>query len=237
MSDADGTRDAAAAPSAPAPLPDPVGEPFDPATGAPVPPVERPWWAPLTLVAFVALVVCTNVANVVWARWIGDHPERVLALSSRNRYLALALTSGVSIPAYVAIATARIGAAFVVCHLIGRAYAEDAIALFKRYLGFNDDAERTFDRGFEKAEWALIPLFAGSNIVAVLSGVRRTPLPKVLGLLAVGIAGRLAVMWWLAQAFEDQLLDLLEVITRYQWWFIAASLVLVVVANARNLRR
>ena len=221
MSDADAARPDAAAARDEAPL---EGH-------------ETPAWAPLTLVAFVGLVVCTNVANAVWAGWIADRPELVLALSSRNRYLALALTAGVAIPAYVVIASVRIAAAFVVCHLIGRAYADRAIGWFERYLGLNHEAQRTFDRGFERAEWALIPFFAGSNVVAVLSGVRRTPFAKLAALLAIGIAGRLALMWWLARTFESQLLDVLDVVTRYQWWIVAASIVLVVAVNARNLRR
>ena len=52
-----------------------------------------PWWGPLTIVAFVALVVCTNVANAVFAAWVDDHPAGLLALSSRQRYLALRVRS------------------------------------------------------------------------------------------------------------------------------------------------
>ncbi len=227
MSDADAFPDALPDPSTvDVSLPEPELDPH-----------VKPAWAPLTLAAFVALVICTNIANAVWARWINDDPEFVLLLSSRNRYLALALTSGVSLFAYAAIALFRIGIAFVVCHMIGRAYAGEAIGWFKRYLGFNDEAERSFDRGFEKAEWALIPFFAGSNIVAVLSGVRRTPFPKLIGLLTVGIAGRLLLMWWLARTFEDQLLDFLDLVARYQWWFLGGSILIVVLVNLKNFRR
>lgn len=203
----------------------------------PPPAHVRPVWAPLTLVGFVALVICSNVASAVWARWVNTNPEGLLLLSSRNRYLALTLASGVSIPFYVAIGFARIGAAFVVCHLVGRAYRDDVAGWFSRYLGFNQQSIDAFDRGFDKAEWALIPFFAGSNIVAALSGVRQTPPAKLAALLAVGIGARLALMWWLARTFEDQLVDLLAFIQRYQWWVLGASVALVVVANARNLRR
>jgi hypothetical protein len=54
----------------------------------------RPAWAPLSLVAFVALVICTNVASAVWAKWVNTNPTGLLILSSRNRYLALTLASG-----------------------------------------------------------------------------------------------------------------------------------------------
>jgi membrane protein DedA with SNARE-associated domain len=216
-------------------LPDPIGDPV----ALPSPHV-RPRWAPLTLAAFVGLVICTNIANATWPKLTdvdSPNPELLLLLSSRNRYLAFALGSDVSIPAYIAIGFLRIMAAFLVCHLIGRAYSNDAIGWFKKYLGFNEEAERTFDAGFQKAEWALIPIFAGSNIVGVLTGVRRTPWTKLLPLLTIGIAGRMAMMWWLSRFFEDELDSFLEFTTRYQWWFLIGSVGLVVLVNLKNMRR
>ena len=219
-------------------LPEPTG----PAT--PLAPPEEihqpPRWAPLTLAAFVALVISTNIANATWARLVDvDDPnaELLLLLSSRNRYLAFALGVDVSVVAYVVIGFARIALAFAVCHLIGRAYSYQATGWFKRYLGFTDEAEMAFDRGFEKAEWALIPIFVGSNIVAVLTGVRRTPVKKLVLLLTIGIIGRLALMWWLAQFFEDELESFLRFTTRYQWWVLGISIAAVVLVNLRNVRR
>jgi len=200
----------------------------------------KPKWAPFTLVAFVGLVICTNVAAAVWPKLIesdSPQPELLLLLSSRNRWLVLALGSDVSIPAYFLIAIVRIGLAFLVCHLIGRAYAGQAIGWFKKYLGFNDEAEKTFDRGFEKAEWALIPIFAGSNIVGVLTGVRRTPWSKLLPLLAIGIVGRLLLMIWLERTFESQVESFIDFTTGNQRWFIIGSVALVVLVNLKNFRR
>jgi hypothetical protein len=199
-------------------------------------PHVRPAWAPLTLVAFVALVVATNVASGVWARWVDTNPEGLLVLSSRNRYLALTLAAGVPVGVYVVIGFLRIGAAFVVCHLIGRAYHDDAIGWFRKYLGVSTEAVDGFNRGFSKAEWFLIPFFAGSNIVAALSGVHRTPPMRLALLLSVGIAARLALMWWLARTFEAQLVDFLEWLQRYQWWAVGLSIALVVLINLRNFR-
>jgi hypothetical protein len=219
-------------------LPDPTG----PATplAAPVEVHQPPRWAPLTLAAFVGLVICTNIANATWARLVDvDNPnaELLLLLSSRNRYLAFALGVDVSIVAYALIGFFRIAVAFAVCHLIGRAYSYQATGWFKRYLGFTDEAEQAFDRGFERAEWALIPIFSGSNIVAVLTGVRRTPLPKLAVLLSIGIAARLALMWWLSRFFDDELDTFLRFTTRYQWWVLGISIGMVVLVNMRNLRR
>jgi len=218
---------------------DALGDPMIPKSEpAPEPtPHVRPNWAPLALVAFVALVICSNVASAVWARWVNTNPEGLLLLSSRNRYLALTLAAGVSIPFYVVIGFLRIGAAFIVCHLVGRAYRDDVAGWFVKYLGLTKESISAFERGFDKAEWALIPFFAGSNIVAALSGVRQTPPVKLISLLAIGIAGRLALMWWLARTFEDQLVDFLEFLQRYQWWAVGISIALLVAVNSRNLRR
>ena len=146
-------------------------------------PHTPPWWAPLTLVAFVALIICTNVANAVWARWVNTSPEGLLLLSSRQRYLVLVVAGGISPFTYVVIGTVRIAAAFIVCHLIGRAYRDTALSWFTRYLGITPEALDVYNRNFTKAEIGLIPFFAGSNIVAVLTGVHRTPPVRLAVLL------------------------------------------------------
>jgi membrane protein DedA with SNARE-associated domain len=197
----------------------------------------RPWWGPLTIVAFVGLVICTNVANGVWAGWVDDHAAALLALSSRQRYLALTVAGGIGVTPYVVIGTARIAAAFVVCHLAGRAYRDDILRLFTRYLGVTPEALDAYDKALDKAEVAIIPFFVGSNIVAVLTGIRRTPPLRLAVLLAVGIAGRLALIWWLAKAFEEPLVDFLGAVQRWQLWIIGASIALVIVVNLRNFRR
>jgi hypothetical protein len=182
-------------------------------------------------------VVCTNVAGAVWARWIDTNPEGLLALSSRNRYLALALAADVPLWAYVVIGTLRLVLAFTVCHLIGRAYGDRALGWFTRYLGVTNESIAGFQRGYGRAELVLVPFFAGSNIVAVISGVHRSSPVRLAALLAVGIAGRLVLIWWLARTFEEQLVDFLEWLQGYQLWAIGISIALVVLVNLRNLRR
>ena len=198
---------------------------------------RRPWWAPLTIVAFVGLVICTNVANGVWARWVESNPEALLALSSRQRYLALSVPGGIGVVPYVAIGTVRLAAAFVVCHLAGRAYRDDLLRLFTRYLGFTPEALDAYHQALDRAEIVVIPFFVGSNIVAVLTGIRRTAPLRLGVLLAIGIAARLALIWWLAKVFEEPLGDALGWVQRYQWWFVIVSVILVIAVNARNYVR
>ena len=197
----------------------------------------RPPWAPFTLIAFVGLVVCTNVAGAMWAKLLESSPDALLALSSRNRYLVLALGADVSMFSYWVIGGLRIALAFVVCHLIGRAYSDEALRWFIKYLGVTPEALDQFNRGFAKAEWVIIPFFAGSNLVAALSGVHRTPWHRMLALLAVGIVGRLALVWWLAQIFDEELEDFVGWIQKYSWWAVGISVVLVLLVNFRNFNR
>lgn len=195
-----------------------------------------PWWGPIAVAAFVGLVVCTNLANAFWARWVIDNPVGLLALSSRQRYLVGTVAAGIGVVPYVVVATVRLGAAFVVCHLIGRAYRGKVLRVFTRYLGLTPEAIDTYHRGLERAEIVVVPFFAGSNIIAALTGIRRTRPGRLAVLLAVGIAGRLALMWWLAKVFEDPITDFLRWVDRYDKWVILASVALVILVNVRNFR-
>ena len=208
------------------------------ATPTPPPDADhtRPWWGPVALAIFVGLVVCTNIAAASWARLL-DEPEQLLALSSRNRYLVLALGADVSTARYWLIGGTRIAFAFLVCHMIGRAYADTALTWFVKYLGVTQDSLDQFNRVFSRVEWVLIPFFAGSNLVAALSGVHRTPLVRVVALIAVGIVARLALIRWLASVFPSELESLVDWLNRYSWWFFGLSIVVVVLFNVRNFRR
>jgi hypothetical protein len=208
-------------------------------TGAdPVDVHHRPSWAPLTIAAFLALVVCTNIANVVWADWVDEHPARLLALSSRLRYLVFTAAGGIDALPYGVIGGLRIAAAFIVCHLAGRAYRDDLLRVFTRYLGLTPEALDAYHRVLDKAEIVIIPWFAGSNIIAALTGVRKTAPARLVTLLAVGIAARLALFWWLATGpFEDEVKRVLKWVDRYTIPIIIGSFALVILVNVRNFRR
>lgn len=197
---------------------------------------ERPRWAPLTLAAFVLLVAGTNIAGIAWARLVTDDPALLLMLSSRNRYLALALGADLGGIPYWIIGSLRIAAAFVVCHLIGRAYHATALNWFTRYLGVQPQALDGFRRAYERAEWIVVPFFVGSNLVAALSGVQRTSARRLAALLAVGIAARLVLIQWMAAVFDQQLTDFLTWLQRYSWWAVGISFAIVLVVNMRHLR-
>ena len=193
---------------------------------------------PLWLVLFVALVVCTNVANSMFARLVGSNPLGLLALSSRNRYLTLtAIDADISWVRWGAMAMVRLGAAALVCHMIGRTYGDRALRWFWKFLGMREDNVRIFERQFEVAEVVLVPLFVGSNLVWAVSGAAKSSWRKLVPLFVIGVVARLALIWWLAHAFEDQLRKVVDVMTRYQWPIVGVSIGLVLLVNLANLRR
>ncbi|MGZ4740410.1 MAG: hypothetical protein ACXV5U_04045 [Ilumatobacteraceae bacterium] len=200
-------------------------------------PRHRPSYGPYLLILFVGLVACTNIANVVFASWVKTHPERLIMLSSRNRYLIGAVGAGISPFAYVVIATVRLGLAAAVCHFLGRAYGDTALRWFTRFLGMSQESVDRFEAQYRTAEWVLIPIFVGSNIVFVLSGMVQTRWRRILPLLVAGILVRLALLWWLAKEFESQVKSVIDFLQRYQLPIIIGSLVLVIISNIINIRR
>ena len=201
--------------------------------------LERPVprHGPIWVVAFVGLVICTNIAAATWVTLVDEHPAKLLLLSSRNRFLVATVPSGISPWTWAALGALRLTLAAAVCHLLGRAYGDRALRWFWRYLGMPQEQVTKFEQAFARAEWAVVPFFVGSNIVWVLSGAARTNWKRLAPMLVVGLTGRLALMWWLAKVFEDELKDTLSWIDQYQWWFLVGSLGIVLLANLRNFRR
>ena len=200
-------------------------------------PHQRAAYGPFLVAAFVGLVVCTNIANIVFARWVKTQPEQLIMLSSRNRYLIGAVGAGISPVSYAVIATIRLTLAAAVCHFLGRAYGDHALRWFTRFLGMTTEAVDRFEQQYRTAEWVLIPIFVGSNIVFVLSGTVRTRWRRIVPLLLIGIAARLALLWWLAKQFESEVKSAINFLQRFQLPIIVGSIVLVVLTNVANIRR
>lgn len=196
-----------------------------------------PWWGFVALAAFVALVVCGYVATAVAPTWANSNPEGLLALNSRIRHLLLAVGGGVSFWSYAVIAGLRLALAFVVCHLIGRAFSDRTLEWFGKYLGYRREQMENLINGFDKVDWAIVPWFAGSNIVAAISGVRLMGPVRLGVLLTIGIAGRLVLYWWIGKAFESELDSVLSWLDRYQWPLTILSIGIVLATIFLNVRR
>lgn len=208
----------------------------DDAIAAEVATLPVPRSGPAWLGAFACLLVAANVGSIMLTKLVAEHPGVLLALSARNRHLVLTVPSELHPAAWAVIGALRLSLSAVVCHYLGRAYGDRALRWFWRYLGMSGEQVDRFERGVSDAEWALVPLFVGSNIVWVLTGAARTSWRRLAPLAAVGIAGRLALLWWLASQFERQLTSVIDFTTQYQTWFILGTLAIVVLTQVRNFR-
>lgn len=205
-----------------------------PTDDAALTPVPRS--GPVWLGAFVCLLVAANVGSVMLTKLVAEHPGVLLALSSRNRHLVLTVPSDLSPAAWAIIGALRLTLSAVVCHYLGRAYGDRALRWFWRYMGMSGDQVDRFERGVSNAEWVLVPFFVASNIVWVLTGAAQTSWRRLAPLAAIGIAGRLALLWWLASQFESQLTSVIDFTTKYQTWFILGTLAIVIATQVRNFR-
>ena len=208
---------------------------FGAATQAP-----RAPWTPLQiaiLACYLGLIVIANVGSITAPTLQRKHPNVMLALSSRNRHLLLAVVNHISPVAYGAIAFSRLMLASLVCYTLGRAFGTRVLGWLRRYMGVPQVSIDQMERGFEVAAWALVPFFAGSNLVCMLAGLRPLPFKRFVTLIAAGIVGRLVLFWILAERLRSPLEKFVKFSTRFQWPLMAALLAWVVLSNVRNLRR
>lgn len=197
----------------------------------------RPRWAPLPLIAFVSLVVCGYIGTGVAPKWVNSNPEGLLMLHARVRHLLLVAGSDISFWSYIVIGGLRLALAYVVCHLIGRAFGRDVLVWFGKYLGAKPKQIQDILQLFHKGEWFVVPFFTGSNIVAAITGIIRIPLRRLVPLVAIGIVGRLLLWWWVADIADDEVDAVLDFLNRYQTPALIISIVLTVAVIGINLRR
>jgi membrane protein DedA with SNARE-associated domain len=200
-------------------------------------PPTPPWWAPLTLVAFVSLVVCSYIGTAVSTKWVNTNPEGLLMLSSRVRHLLAVAGGGIDFWSYFWIGGLRLALAFVVCHLIGRAYGRTVLIWFGKYLGVRSEQIHSIMHLFHRAEWIVIPFFAGSNVVAAISGIARVSALRLTVLLTVGLVVRLVLWWEVARIADDEIDGVLDFLNTYQTPALIVSVVLTIGFVMLNLRR
>jgi membrane protein DedA with SNARE-associated domain len=199
---------------------------------------ERPAWAPLTLIAWVALVVAGYIGTAFSTDLVNERPVVLIALHARVRHLLLAAGGDITWWEYGLVGGLRLALAYAVCHLIGRAYGSDVLVWFGRYLGVTGAQIQNILQMFHKAEWFVLPFFVGSNVVAAITGISRTPLPRLVGLVTLGIVGRLVLYWLLARVFfESQVDSVLDFLATYQRPALIAMIALTVGAIGLNLYR
>ncbi|MEI2638167.1 MAG: hypothetical protein V9F03_04080 [Microthrixaceae bacterium] len=69
---------------------------------------------------------------------------------------------------------------------------------------------------------------APNNPVCLLAGVAAMPIRRFVILNVTGTIGRVLLVRFIGHLFEDQIESVLDMIARYQGWFLRGSIILVV---------
>jgi membrane protein DedA with SNARE-associated domain len=195
--------------------------------------VSRPWPLPLLLVPIVTAMVLAMVGDVIGPTLINEHPLWQITINPRNRWMLLAAPQ-VDVWEFFVVGFARLVAIDPLFYVLGVQHGDRALRWAERKLGDDGGFVRKLEGGFGKAAPGIV-LVAPNGYVCLLAGAAGMRARTFLALNVVGTLGRLALFRAAGEAFRDQLFDVLEFIQRYQWWLVAASLI-VVSMQARRRR-
>lgn len=185
--------------------------------------------SPHTLKLLVApvifLVICSNVANVLWPTLQEDHPLLLIALSSINRYLIL-VSDQLDAVSYYTVGTLRLLVSDPLFFLLGYWYGDRALEWMDRKAPTYGPMLRRFQKVFGKAAWPLVVIMP-NNFICLFAGAAGMRISLFFALNLVGTLGRLYLIRRLGEAFSSPIGSFQEVVGEYRWWFIAGSFVLV----------
>ena len=187
------------------------------------------WLLPTLTASIVALVIASNLGNMVWASWVEDRPLGLLALNSSNKYLLVTSVSLEFVP-MVVVATVRLLAPDPIFFAMGWLYGDRALHWARRtfpgagqLLDYADGDPRLVHKVLN-----VLVVVAPNNLVCLVAGVVRYPIKRFVVLNVVGTVGRVLLMRWIGLFFEDQIEDVLDIVDRYQTWLLWGSIAAVV---------
>jgi membrane protein DedA with SNARE-associated domain len=184
----------------------------------------------------LAVVVLNTIVgyggDIVGPSLINDHPLLQIALTARNRWLLLA-TPQLGAVAFYTVGFLRLVSTDPIAYLLGWQYGDKAKAWAEKQIGDENGFIRKIEGWFGKAA-PLVILIMPSFYWCVLAGSSRMK-PKVfITLNVIGTIGRLLLFRLAGAAFRDQLEDLLDLVQRYQWWLVGATVVFVAISLFRQ---
>lgn len=185
----------------------------------------------LLIAPVIFLVICSNIANVMWPTLQEDHPLLLIALSSINRYLIL-VSDQLGAVEYYAVGTMRLLVSDPLFFLIGYWYGDRALEWMDRKAPTYGPMLRKFQGAFGKAAWPLV-VIAPNNFICLFAGAAGMRIAWFFALNLTGTIGRLYLIRVLGEAFSSPIDSFQGFVGEYRWWFIAVSAV-VVAFSLRN---
>lgn len=197
-----------------------------PTTGIRTPPSQHT--LKLLIAPVIFLVICSNVANVMWPTLQEDHPLLLIALSSINRYLIL-VSDQLGALEYYAVGTLRLLVSDPLFFLLGYWYGDRALEWMDRKAPTYGPMLRRFQGAFGKAAWPLV-VIAPNNFICLFAGAAGMRIGWFFALNLVGTVGRLYLIRVLGEAFASPIDGFQGFVGEYRWWFVGISAVAVAIS-------
>jgi membrane protein DedA with SNARE-associated domain len=164
-----------------------------------------------------------------------ENPTLLLILGAPNRVLIVAaadaqdwLAQGVLMPTiwFAVLGTARLLLPDPFFYAIGEGYGEQAIAWMERRTTSLGQMLRELERLFVRWGWVLV-LILPNTYVCLLAGAARMRKSWFWTLNVVGTIGRVLLMWFIGQAFQDTIDTILNFLREYRLPLFVISVLLV----------
>ena len=182
----------------------------------------------------IALVICTNIGNALFPTLSTENPLLLIALGAPNRNLIIASAQVPFVP-YAVVGFLRLLAPDYFFYALGRHYGDRAITWMERRTPTVGRMMRQLEQVFGKAGHVLV-LIMPNNPVCLLAGAARMR-PRVFWALnVVGTIGRLLLMWWIGQIFQDWIDAVLGFIADHRVPLLVVTIGLVALSSAREWR-
>ncbi len=179
----------------------------------------------LLVIPVIGLIICSNVANVMWPTLQDDHPLLLIALSSINRYLIL-VSDQLGPVEYYLVGTARLLVSDPLFFLLGYWYGDRALEWMDKRAPNYGPMLRKFQAAFGKAAWPLV-LIAPNNFICLFAGAAGMRISLFFAVNLIGTVGRLYLIRVLGEAFSSPIDAFQDFVSEYRWWFVAISAVIV----------
>lgn len=188
----------------------------------------------LLVVPMVMVQVFAVIGDAISPTLLVEAPLLLEALIPRNRFLVL-VAPQLDFWPYFLVGLGRLLLTDPLFYLFGKRYGDAAITWTERRMGAPGSV-RALERGFRRASYPIVVL-ASNNMICTLAGATGMSVPGFVIANFGGTVLRLVLIWWVGEAFSEPLLEVIDFVGRYRWWFTLATIVIVAWSVRRARRR
>jgi membrane protein DedA with SNARE-associated domain len=198
----------------------------------------------MLVLPIVPMWAAVQIGGALFPTLSTENPTLLILLSPANRNLIIAaadadnwLQAGVLAPAilYFVIGVLRLLAPDPFFYAIGESYGDGAIAWMERRTPTFGQMLRELERLFTKAGWIFV-LILPNTYVCLLAGAAGMRKSWFWTLNIVGTIGRVLLMWFIGQTFQDLIDTILGFIAAHRTPFLVLSIGIVAFTLLREWR-